>query len=239
MGKTGRFRMDTKKWFLASGMAAGIVLVIVLVTLRMLYLSGVIPGDIGVSIYGVVVDFVVGAFTIVGLYLAISEFAKASVKPDLHLVIGKMSVGEGWVALTNEGDALIGRDTVQLGGRAVSQVLAALYLENTRPKAARYVQGVVHVRLVPWVRVEKYLGAGGEDHKGVDCRMEGGALRFYGGEDFVVYKGPKVRVSCIMVDWPPGSHPKKITFVAKLYSLEGEPKEVTVSHPIHWIGEAA
>ena len=53
----------------------------------------------------------------------------------------------------------------------------------------------------------------------------------------LVYKGEMVYSGDIEVGWPRGTHPEKITFVAELYSLEGEPKEVIVSYPIHWIKE--
>jgi len=233
MGKTGQSRMDMKKVFLAAAMVAGIILIIALVTVRMLYLSSVLCDDIGVSIYGVFVDLVVGVFTIWGLYWAASEFAGAQVRPDLHLVIGREEADQKGVApLTNEADALIGRDSVP-PVLPCSWVVAGLFLENTRPKAARYVKVVVRVRDVPRPEsIDMWYGY----HTGlVNFRRQGEALSFSFGEDLVVYKGEMTYLTSIKMIWRQGTHPERITFLARLCSLEGEPKEVTVSHPIHWL----
>lgn len=129
---------------------------------------------------------------------------------------------------SDEVNALIGRG---------SRIRVVLFLENTQPRAARYVQIVLRVHDVP--RPERFRGS--YFYRGIwsdffpqseDC------LSFQFGGDFVVYKGGMVYSGDIEVDWPQGTRPEKITFIAELHSLEGEPKEVTVSYPIYWIKEA-
>ena len=65
--------------------------------------------------------------------------------------------------------------------------------------------------------------------------MQGEAVFLQFGEDLVVYEGEGVYLGNIYVGWPEGTRPERITFAARLYSLEGEPKSFTVSHPIRWI----
>ena len=166
---------------------------------------------------------------------AVSEFARAQVKPDLRLVIGKKKIAGGVSPLMSEADALIGRDTVS-HQFPVSKVIAGLFLENTQPKAARYVQVVLRVLDVPSPESVDI----GDYHGGLaNFRKQDGVLSFSFGEDLVVYKGEMAYLASIAITWRRGTHPERITFVAKLCSLEGEPRKVTISHPIPWMEDVA
>ena len=189
-----------------------------------------------ISFFNLLIDIAVGVFTIWGLGWAASEFAGTQVKPDLHLIIGKESEDQqGIDPLTNEADALIGRDVSTKGGVVVSRVIVGLFLENHRPKPAQYVRIELWVRDVPhpkeFVRNKEYF-----KFEVRDFAIRGQAVVLQFGEDLVVYGGTGVYLGKIPVDWPQGTHPERIAFKAKLHNLESnQPKEVTVSRPIHWM----
>ena len=84
------------------------------------------------------VDVIVGVFTVWGLYWAATELA---LRPDLSLVITQ------WSTRRDKADVWwIGRDD---HGRSSSLVRVCLFLENTKPKAAQYVRIVLRIRGVP------------------------------------------------------------------------------------------
>jgi hypothetical protein len=184
MGKTARFRMDMKKWFLAAAMGAGVALVIVLVLQITTGLT--VPLTEGkVGYLNLLVDIVVGFFTVWGLYWVASELA---LKPDLNLVVGNaLGAGNG-EPLAGETDALIGRLTSPFSRGFEPQVHVALFLENRKPKVARYVRVVLEVRDVPCPK--RFDRMPSTPHSEVVySRREGEAMVFQFGEGLVVYKG--------------------------------------------------
>lgn len=223
----------------------GIVLVVQITTGLTVPLT---EGEI--SYFNLLVDVAVGFFTIWGLYWAASELA---LKPDLRLIVGKDTdlYGDGVTPLLTGTDALLGQvarrqtyilcsgiTSVGVEG-SVSVVGVGLFLENTQPRAAQYVRVVLHVRGVPQVmtfapvqstfKYKPRVNAGRDEHG------EFVFLQF--DDDLVVYKGHGVYLGKVHVVWPQGVRPERITFVASLYSLDSEPKEVTISHPIRWTEE--
>lgn len=232
---------DMKILFLGAVGIAVIALCIVGVVLRIYVLSGALLYDTGISFFNLLIDIAVGVFTIWGLFWAASEFARAQVEPDLHLIIGKEATDEiGIQPLTGEADALIGwEENVSGDDKPVSRVPVGLFLENHQPKAARYVRIELWVRDVPhpeeFIRKKEFFKF---DVK--EFAIQGKAVVLQFGEDLVVYGGTGVYLGKILIDWSKDTHPESITFVAKLHNLEGsKPKEVIVSCPIHWVGEAA
>lgn len=233
--------MDMKTVFLrAIGIAAVVLVVMAVVLIVLVRLYGVLSYETGISFFNLSIDIAVGVFTIWGLYWAASEFAGAQVKPDLHLIIGKESEDQqGIDPLPNEADALIGwKDVSKLGG-PVSRVTVGLFLENHKPKAARYVRIELWVHDTPhpkeFVRRKDFFKF---EVKEFAIRGEAVVLQF--GEDLVVYGGTGVYLGKILVGWPQGIYPGSITLRAKLHNLESsEPKEVIVSRPIHWIERAS
>ena len=220
--------------FLKAVKIAVIALITVLVALVMLFSSGVLAAETAISLYNLLIDIFVGVFTVWGLYWAASEFAGAQVKPDLRLIIGKESADQqGIDPLMDAADALIGRD-VFMNGEPVSWVIIGLFLENTQPKAAQHVRLNLRVCDVPCLKEFAPASDPFRYEPRVNV-MRGEAVFLQFGEDLVVYKGDGVHLGSIRAVWPQGTHPERITLVARLYSLGSEPKEATVSHPIHWM----
>jgi hypothetical protein len=226
--------MNMKVGFRVAVAVAAIALIAVFVVLVIQDFPAIPLIESEISSYSLLVDVVVGVFTIWGLYWAASEFAGAQVKPDLRLVVGKESADQrGIDPLMDVVEALIGRD-VSEDGEPVSQVIFGLFLENTQPKAAQYVRVTLRVRDVP--RLKQFVPIKGTfRYKPKINVVRGEAIFLQFGDDLVVYKGDGVQLGNIRVAWPQGTHPERITLVAGLYGLEDEPKEVTVSRPIHWM----
>lgn len=223
-----------KKGFLTAVVIVAIALIVALVVLAISDLPAAPLTESEISFFNLLIDIAVGVFTIWGLCWAASEFARAQVKPDLRLIIGKESADQrGIDPLTNAADALIGRD-VSMDGKPVSQVIVGLFLENTQPKAAQYVRVTLRVCDVP--HIEKFVPIEGSfRHEPKINVVRGEAVFLQFDENLVVYKGDGVQLGNIRVAWTQGIHPERITLVAGLYSLEGGPKEVAVSHPIRWM----
>lgn len=253
--------MDMRRRFLRLVVIAMIGLGVLLVVQITMDLT--VPLSEGeISYFNLLVDVAVGFFTIWGLYWAASELA---LKPDLRLIIGRegpdpwtiepltvpsraeIIAAEGigregpdpWSIepLECRGDYLIGKEIFEDGNR-VSRVIVGLILENTKPKAARYVRIELWAHDVPYFKdfvskKDSFLYT----VRSITMPNRGLLLQFC--EDLVVYAGgTPVYLGRIAVDWPQGTRPERITFVARLYSLDSEPKEVTISHPIRWIEEA-
>jgi len=257
-----RLREVTKGWWLElDGMRRvflGVVgiTVVVLILLPILALVDWPPvpwTGFEVSLYNLVIDFAAGVLTVLGLWLAVSEFAKAQVKPDLRLIVGKdiNRLGDSAKPLLTEIDALLGwvvyRQTFILSSRIssvgaeefVSVVGVGLFLENAQPRAAQYVRVVLRIhgasQVVTFASALRTFKYTPRENTGQDEHGHFIFLQF--DDDLVVYKGHRVYLGKIYVVWPSGVHPERITLVASLYSLEGEPKEVSVSRPIRWIEE--
>jgi hypothetical protein len=239
--------MNMKVRFRVAVVIVAIALVIVLaVQVRTDSTVPLTEGEVG--FFNLLIDIVAGVFTVWGLYWAASEFAGAQVKPDLHLVIGREKDD---MPFTSEADALTGvlalhQDDPAVEAKYLPQVGVNLFLENTRPKAARYVQVVLCVRdippfkyfevwLTPYAKLPRAKAGDGQ----ATALPLGEARALQLGEDFIVYKGESAYCGTAFVIWPEGIQPEKITFVAKLYSLDSEPKEVIVPRPIHWIERAS
>ncbi|NVM24001.1 MAG: hypothetical protein HWN68_19755 [Desulfobacterales bacterium] len=230
--------------FLKAIGALVIVLFIIAVVLIVLVRSGILLCEFGVSFFNLLVDIVVGFFTVWGLLWAGSQFAEARVKPELRLIIGRVVPDhEGMVPLADASDELVGWEDSTPVGR-VSGVIIGLFLENTRPKAAQYVRVVLRVRDVPRPKVFRAVTRSPWDpddpfetfkYEPRVNTVQGEAVFLQFGQDLVIYEGEGVYLGNIYVGWPGGTRPEGITFAARLYSLEGEPKSFTVSHPIRWI----
>lgn len=191
--------------------------------------------DVGfwISLVNLMVDIVVGIFTVWGLFWAASEFAAAQVKPDLRLIIGRESEDRlGIVPLKNEADELIGRDGL-VGDTPASQVIIGLFLENGQPKAAQYVRITLRVRNTPPPGILHAVGRSFNYEPKIN-EVRGEALFLQFGEELVVYQGDGVHLGNIRVAWAKDVRPDKVDLVAGLYSLDSRPKEIIVSHPIHW-----
>jgi hypothetical protein len=236
MGKAGWLHRIMKSSFLTAVVIAALALAVVLVLqIKSGFTVPLTEGKVGYL--NLLVDIVVGFFTVWGLYWVASELA---LKPDLDLVIGNELVGAGsGEPLAGETDALIGQETSPFSRIFEPQVHVALFLENRNPKVARYIRVVLEVRDVPCPkRFERMRSV--PHSEVVYARLEGEAMVFQFGEGLAVYKGAgKVYCESVTVVWPQGCYPKRITFVAKLSSSEGDSKERTVSHPIRWIEGAA
>jgi hypothetical protein len=232
--------MSMEIGFLKAVRIAVFALVIVLVVLVILALFNVLSAEVGISLYNLLVDVAVGVFTVWGLYWAASEFAKAQVEPDLHLIIGTGRPNQAGVeALKGAADPLLGWEGVFDDGKPVSWVVVGLLWENHRPKAGQYI------RIELWVSddvpcpkfvIDKEVFVFPIGH----FSIEGSGIVLQFGEDFVAYGDAGGYLGKILMEWPQSICPERITFKAKLFSLESsKPKEVTISHPIHWTEETA
>jgi len=219
--------MDMKVAFRVAVIVAVVVLVIVL---RLQITTDItVPLTEGkISYFNLLFDVVVGIFTVWGLYWAASELA---LKPELRL-----SIEPAWERTASK------KSRALIGPKEDGMLEGDLFLMNTQPRAARYIQVVLCVHSFPRPHVfsvEPVEGAyadwvpfGAPMHR---------CLRVQFGDDFVIYKGEAIYVGVLKVGWPDFSadasadyRPRDITFEAKFYSLEGEPKKEVISLPIIW-----
>jgi hypothetical protein len=186
-----------------------------------------------ISFSQLIIEMLLLPTVIIGFIITVVEFRKTQIKPDLNLIAGVKLPNQPKVAsLTNITDPLIGQDTIN--DQPVSQVIIGLFLENSQPKAAQFVRVTLRVSDVP--RPERFFAI--EDsfqyYKPMVNTITQEALLLQFDEDVVVYQKEGVYLGNICVAWTQGTRPDRITLKAGLYSLESEPKEVSVSHPIVW-----
>jgi len=223
--------MRTKTIFFWAAVIAVIVLIIVLILLNTL--PPIMSCSDGISLYGVIIDFFAGVFTVWGLYWAASQFSEAQVKPDLSLIIGaahrilppSVSIGQ-----------LEGQDNIHSGyvRPPVSQIVFGLLLENGNSKAAQFVR--ITLRLRDSQRPLKFeaIENSFRYYKPRVNTVQQEAIFLQFGEDLVVYKGDGVYLGNVSVEWDKGKRPERLTLEVGLYNLIGEPKTVIISRPINW-----
>lgn len=224
--------MKTKKVFLCSAGISVVVLIIILILLNTL--PPVMSYSDGIGLYGVLVSIVVGIFTVWGLFWAASEFSDAQIKPDLKLMVGAR-YRDGTIPLIKETDPLIGHN-IEKSDPPLSQVNIGLFLENYQPKAAQFIRITLRLKDAQSILEFKAVEGGFKYYKPkiniVEKKDHAIFLQF--GEDLVVYKGDGVFLGMVYARWEKDSRPNVLTIEAGLYNLIGNPKIVTISHPIDW-----
>ncbi len=138
----------TKFWFLSLVLVTVLFLLLFLIPLNFSPYWRLDEGE-GFGLYNLLVDIVVGSFTVWALFWAASQFAEAQIKPDLYLIIGRESNDQTGVdPIRSQNEALIGRDDF-IDALPVSQVIIGLFLENAKPKTATFVRLTLRVANVP------------------------------------------------------------------------------------------
>jgi hypothetical protein len=196
-----------------------------------------------ISIFNLWIDMVVGFFTIWGLGWAASEFAESAVRPSLKLLPGKMVKPylAGWEGLQDLDHSLIETPPFvvdgwtqirQAGGRPPSRaptMACALFLDNEKSRAGRYVQVVAHVLSTPaprscWFRHHGFQ-AGESKVDGAPNTNTGHwtlPLRF--SEGLVVYQSP-VFVGDLFLQWdkaiPDDQLPEEVVLQYETHALDG------------------
>ena len=216
--------MDMKVAFRVAVIVAVVVLVIVLILqITMDLIVPLIEGEIGY--FNLLIDILVGIFTVWGLYWAASELA---LKPELRL----------FTETTWSGVKL--RRNVLIGSKKDGLLECNLFVMNTRPKAARHIQVVLDLAVAPPPSVfaaDPVPGAFTDWVRFFEAPLSF-SLRAQFGGDLVIYKGKPIHVGILKVGWPHLSdyRPGEVKLEASLYSLEGEPKKEVISLPVTWVG---
>ena len=230
MGTIEMKKFNTKIWFLRSIVIAVAFLVVFLLLLNTLPIFTMTLGD-GLALYGLILNIIIGIFTVWALFWAASEFSEAQIYPDLCLVIGA-KVDEGIKPLINASDKLVGYDTV-INEQPVSEVTIGLFLENTMTKAARFVRLILQIKDTP-IPIEFRVPGNALFYKVNTNTMPGQVLFLQFGENLVVYKGHGVQLGSVRAVWPQGIHPEKINLNVTIHNLYGEPKQVEIGREIEW-----
>jgi hypothetical protein len=121
--------------------------------------DAVSPGD-GISLFNLLVDIVIGIFTVWGLFWAASEFTESAVKPVIQLFPGKSNepvVAGNWgmieYSLMKKPPFFIPGwyETRNIGGtsKRLPNIACGLWLENEQSKAGRFVRVVVRILSTP------------------------------------------------------------------------------------------
>ena len=151
--------MKQRNWFLVCALVAVLSLFYAcLCVLTPLVVRGYLERDLGIGCFNLLVDIVIGTFTIWGLYWAAREFGEFAVRPAVHLLPGKKSEPEllegfgrpimvpgppfivpGWFL----------KPSMSGTPKRLPHLVCCLYLKNTKPKAARFVHLVLRILATP------------------------------------------------------------------------------------------
>lgn len=112
----------------------------------------------GVSLFNLVVDIVVGVFTIWGLYWAASQFAEFAIRPSLQLLPGKIDAPQVFDGVARS--SLVSNPPFRVNGWFKKPVMGGppldyphvhcgLYLSNRKSKAGQYIHLRMHVCASP------------------------------------------------------------------------------------------
>lgn len=192
--------------------------------------------DLGTSVAGfnLLVDIVVGVFTIWGLFWAASEFGEQSVRPALNLIVGAEQDMEGQPAY----NPLSGTEVELPGTRRDQEELSSgvlrvgLFLENRKPRMAERVQLVIEIESVPQVSLLQPVSGTFEYEAYPNITATKAVLRF--GDDLVVYQGEGVFLGVLHLEWRRTSLPEHCRFKYSLYNAQGPSQRGQIATTIDW-----
>jgi hypothetical protein len=220
-------KVDHKGAFLKAAHAAILLLFIAGVLIWVLITNnGVSPND-GFSCFNLLVDMVVGFFTVWGLYWAASEFVEAQEKPKLRLVLGK--VNGGITPIRNSSLLLEGR-RYAIDRQKIVKI--GLFLENDKPKAGLYVRVMIRICATPpptkYKFNHRFIEPESFPHKGADFLEV--TLQY--GDDLVVYQTSNL-LGFLNICWEYNqTPPKKMELEYRIFTLNGPPTRSASPQPI-------
>jgi hypothetical protein len=203
-------------------------------------------GD-GINILNLLVDTLVGFFTVWGLYWAASEFAESARKPDLRLLPGRYKseqfrgleldhpdvTGNSYCFMSSPPFRIRGwpvGDTPDASLVYSGFMLLGLFLENQEPKAGRYVRVVLRVHATPAPSLCEFRHSSlMPDHSPIRIQGERDAslghiiVPVQLADHVVVYQSPPIFMGTLHMRWDP-SHtrlPKTIVIDYVTHTLDG------------------
>jgi hypothetical protein len=191
------------------------------------------PSD-SISLFNLLVDVVIGIFTVWGLFWAASEFAESAVKPVLRLLPVEGGRSQIMATRGRKFSPLKGRSPFYISGRTKESprtvepkrdphILFNLYLENEKSRAGRHVYLVVRVCAAPAPSAceYSYFGKvlGRTDPDATDITI---SRQF--PENLVVYQSP-VYAGALRMRWDANfsdsALPKRVVLDYDIYTLDG------------------
>lgn len=233
--------MRNNTCFLISAAFAILLLVFAFFDLVNLVDVAMIETGIGISIFNLLVDIVIGFFTIWGLYWAGKEFAEFAIKPKIHILLGKDKDPEfkndpsNYSIVHTKPLILPGWEKLYLGSGAYTNnptVRCGVYLENKKSKAGRNIQIVFNISSNPVLDHCSFSYLSGCRPNGSKSNVKGEkipsnnafkiSVRFTSGT--VVYQAP-ILVGELKLVWNSnieiGELPEYITMDYDVYTLDG------------------
>lgn len=186
----------------------------------------------GIALFNLLIDIVIGAFTVWGLFWAASQFAEQSVKPQLRLLPGFMREGTGGVEYIP-----VATTPARLPGYLISgnekeggNLEVGLFLENHKPKMAQNLQVVIEIdSQTPPCRVQP--------DSSYECRwnvIDGKKVIMQFDEGLVIHMGHGVHFGKLLLLWEQGPLPETCRLEYTIYKSEGKPDSGTCVFTVQW-----
>lgn len=188
-------------------------------------------GD-GIGLFNLLVDIVMGVFTIWGLFWAASQFSEQSIKPRMRLLPGLVKDGPGdaeCIPVVESPAQLPGY--VRSGGRGKGGRLdVGLFLENRKPKIAQHLQIVIEIDSQP-PTYNIHPESPYECQWNVINRNKV-IMQFE--ESLIVYMGHGVHIGKLGLLWEQSPLPDSCRLSYTIFKSEGKPDSGTCDVAIRW-----
>jgi hypothetical protein len=199
-----------------------------------LALIGFLQPAMAVAIINLLVDIVVGVFTVWGLFWAASEFSEQSLRSQLNLLLGEAQDVNGEMRCTplHRTQISVTGQRIQQEGDVLGKIKIGLFLENTRPRAAQRIQLRIEIRSVPPIR-DVY-----PDERTFTLNYHPNytetkvILRFE--DDLVVYQGEELFLGVLHVDWLDPALPNTCELRYVINKAEGRPDVGLHNIRVNW-----
>jgi hypothetical protein len=206
-----------------------------------------------VTAFNLLLDFVVGVFTVWGLYWAATEFAESAIKPDVRIRVGNpprppilehpelvdYPLGESQPYQV-VGTRILRESSVS--DSSTPNVPCGIYLDNVTSRAGRHMLAVVRVCATPRPDscVFRHMGYAVNEKEiwsSLDSERSCQVLRIQFAEELVVYQAP-VLVGVLFILWPENLDknelPNQVLLDYSIHTLDGANHEKTTLSVAEW-----
>lgn len=232
--------MNQKTIFLICVLVAVTLLFCSCFSLSILIRTNFLDSSKGISLFSVLLDIIIGFFTIWGLYWGASEFSDFAARPRLQLLPGKMDAPRALDVIVKPSlVSLVSEPPFRVNGWFKKPVIhnppkkgphleCGIFLVNTKPKEGRYIHLVMRVSSSPTPSSCKFQLRNdwhtSEPRVEKDAPQDSFTLSVLLPDELVVYQSP-VFIGDLIVRWDTkltsAEVPRKLLIYYDVYTLDG------------------